>query len=370
MSPDSGSPRRRRPRLSERTRRKKRGWVDWLPLVSLVALVAAALFVVVVAYNWVVPSGKQVAVPSFIGMPFDEAQSLAGASHVGLRVVAHREDFHAPKDVIIGQLPSAQEKVREGRVIDVILSDGVPLVSTPNLSNLSLRDAEVALGNAHLRLGTVTESINLKVVAGRVLEQHPDPFTSLAAGTSVDVTVAKGRPPMYAPSFIGMSIDFAKQAAGDAKITLGTITQMPMSPGAKAKGTVVGQDPDAGAQLAPGQVIALQVSGGAPATPAPSPQQTPLAMTASPSPSPSPSPSASALLPSPMASRTMRISVALPQSDVAQPVRVVLQDATGSRTIFNQITSGGVTLSFDVTVVGQGTIETYVNDKLVSSTPL
>ncbi len=368
MSNGGGRTRRRRPRPSEANARRGRSWVDYLPLISLVALVVAIGVVVVAAYSWLTPAGRPITVPPFIGMPFDEARSLSASAHVGLRVVAHRVDFHAPKDVIIGQLPSAGEKVREGRVIDVILSDGVAMVKAPNLSNLSLRDAKVALGNAHLSLGTVKETTNLGVVAGVVLGQHPDPFTSLPAGSTVDVTVARGHPQMYAPSFVGMSLDFAKKAAGDANVALGSITDMPITPGAKPKGTVVAQDPVAGQQLTPGQKISLQISGGAPATPTPSPLATLLPLAGSPAPSPSPAPSA--LLASPGASRNMRISVALPQSNVAQPVRVVLEDATGSRTIFDQTTNGGITLSFDVTVVGQGTIETYVNNKLVSSTPL
>jgi hypothetical protein len=66
----------------------------------------------------------------------------------------------------------------------------------------------------------------------------------------------------------------------------------------------------------------------------------------------------------------MRVSVALPRSDVAKLVRVVLQDATGSKTLFEQNTTGGITLTFDLTVVGDGTIETYVSGKLVTTTPL
>jgi len=370
VSEGSGRQRRRRPRPSESGRRNRRSFLDYLPLASLLALVVVVIVVAIAAYDWLVPSGRLISVPPFIGMSFAKAQDLAASSHVGLRVVAHRVDLHAPKQTIIGQLPSAGEKVREGRVIDVILSDGVPMVTTPNLSNLSIRDAQVALGNAHLRLGKVAQSQNLHVVAGIVLEQHPDPFSSVPAGTAVDVTVASGHPQMYAPSFIGMSLDFAKKAAKDAQIALGGITDMPISPGAKPKGTIVAQDPVAGQALTPGQKISLQVSGGAPPTPTPSPTASPQLLSPSPSASPTPTPTPTPVLPSPGGSRVMRISVALPQSAVAQPVRVVLEDATGSKTIFDQTTTGGVTLSFDVTVVGQGTIETYVNDKLVSSTPL
>ena len=336
-----------------------------MPLAALAAFVIAIAVVGIVAAIWLAPAGKPVTVPPFIGMPFDQAESLASSAHVGVRVVAHRTDFHSPKDVVIGQLPSAGEKVREGRVIDVILSDGVPMVGVPNLSNMSLRDAKLALSNAHLALGGVTETQNLDVVAGQVLEQHPDPFTQLPAGGSVDVTVAKGRPQMYAPNFSGMSFASAKKAAADAHIALGDVTIMPLGASAKPKGIVVGQDPVPGTAMTPKQKVTLQVSAGGPETPSPSPLPA-----ASETVQPSPSPSPSALLPSPGAQRAMRVSVALPKSDVAKPVRVVLQDATGSKTLFEQTTTGGITLTFDLTVVGEGTIETYVDGKLVTSTPL
>ena len=367
----SDDPRRpRRPRPPERSRKTSRRIIDYLPLAALATFVIAVAVVAIMASIWLAPAGKPVPIPSFMGMPFAHAESLASSAHLGIRIVAHRTDFHAPKDVIIGQLPSAGEKVREGRVVDVILSDGVPVVSVPNLSNLSLRDAKLALGNAHLTLGKVTESQNVDVIAGQVLEQHPDPFTQLPAGGAVDVTVAKGRPQMYAPNFIGMSLDFAKKAAVDAHVVIGSVTEMPIREGAKPKGTIVAQDPVPGFAMTPKQKMSLQVSGGGPQTPTPSPSPSPLQSEEAAQTSPSPSPSPSPLLASPGATRTMRISVALPRSDVAKPVRIVLQDATGSKTIFEQTTTGGVTLSFDLTVVGGGTIETYVDGKLVTTTSL
>ncbi|HXN08288.1 MAG TPA: PASTA domain-containing protein [Candidatus Acidoferrales bacterium] len=370
MSDDPRRPRRRRPRPSDAPRRPSRHLIDYLPIAALATFVVAVAVVAIMASIWLAPAGKPVPVPSFMGMTFDRANAQASSAHLGLRVVARRTDFRAPKNAVIGQLPSAGEKVREGRVVDVILSDGVPMVSVPNLSNLSLRDAKLALGNAHLTLGNVTESQNVGVIAGQVLEQHPDPFTQLPAGRAVDVTVAKGRPQMYAPNFVGMSLDFAKKAATDAHVVIGGVTLMPIREGARPKGTIVAQDPVPGFAMTPKQKISLQASGGGPQTPTPSPSPSPLASEEAAQSSPSPSPSPSPVLASPGAPRTMRISVALPRSDVAKPVRIVLQDATGSKTLFEQTTTGGVTLSFDLTVVGGGTIETYVDGKLVTTTPL
>jgi len=62
--------------------------------------------------------------------------------------------------------------------------------------------------------------------------------------------------------------------------------------------------------------------------------------------------------------------VVLPRSASQQQIRVLLQDSTGSRTLYQQSTAGGITLTFTINVVGAGTIETYAGDTLLSATPL
>lgn len=368
MSDEPGPPRRRRPRAyGTGGGRRPRHWTDYLPITAAILFLLACAVVLVGIANWLAPAGAPVAVPRFIGMSLEHATAQADQAQLRLHIIARRPDYHARKDVIVGQLPEAGEHVRSGRSIDIIVSDGIPIVKTPNLSNMSLRDAQLSLENAHLELGEVQEQTNPDVIAGQVLEQHPDPFAGIQAGSKVNVVVGKGRALLYTPNFSGLSIDFVKQAAHEANIQLGDLRYLPIALGAKPKGTVVAQEPPPGQILNPKQKVALQISGGAPATPTPSP---------SPSESPSPletlAPEATPTiaLPSPVAPRLMRVSVALPASATPQPVRVVLQDATGSRTLYNHTTAGGITLSFDVTVSGAATIETYASDRLISTTPL
>lgn len=364
---DGPPPPRRRPRPYQTAgagtgSRRARHWIDYLPLVSLIIFLMAVGGALIALSAWLSPAGKPVTVPAFIGVPYDTAAAQADSAGLRLHVIARRPDFHAAKDLVVGQLPAAGEKVRSGRSIDLIVSAGIPMVKTPNLANLSLRDAQLALEDARLELGSVQPQSNGDVTAGQVLEQHPDPFVEVQAGTKVNVVVAKGRPLTYTPSFIGLSIEFAKQAAKDAHFQLAAARYLPITLGAKPKGIVVDQDPPPGQILLPKQRVALQVSGGAPPTPTPSPS--PLPLQASPEPSPTEA------LPSPAGQRFLRVSVALPQSDKPQPVRVVLQDASGSRTLYSETTTGGITLSFDITVTGAATIETYVGDALISTTPL
>ncbi|HET9343513.1 MAG TPA: PASTA domain-containing protein [Candidatus Eremiobacteraceae bacterium] len=340
-----------------------------LPGLGLLAVIAL-IWIAAQAMRMLSPAGASVSVPSFIGIRYASAQTVAAKSHLSLHVVARKPDYHAPKDDVVGQLPAAGEHVREGRVIDVVLSDGEPLARVPNVANMSVRDATVALENAHLDVGSVGSQYDAGVPEATVLSQQPEALSQVTAGTKVDLVIAKGQPVAYAPNFVGMPISNAPAAAKEANVKLEPAVLLPIAPSAPPKGIIVAQDPPAGQQMRPNETITLQVSGGALPTPIPSPGLFPSPGASQPGqtsptvgsqpPSPAPSPTA----------RGLRVSVALPESPTPVRTRVVIVDATGSRTLFDQNTRGGTTISFDITVTGTATLQTYVGDQLVNSTPL
>ena len=370
----------RAPRRRRREPARPRGaplrlrWQALLLPAGLALAFVAVVYVVGQVYRLWSPAGDIVVVPSFVGAQYADAQSVAANAHLGVHIVARKPDYHARKDQVVGQLPAAGEHVREGRVVDVVVSDGAPYAKVPNLANMSVRDATVALENARLDAGAVTSQADEDVAEGTVLSQRPDAFSSVPAGTKVDLVVAKGRPIVYAPNFVGLSLAEAVAAAKDARIVLASPVPLPIAPSAPPKGVIVTQDPPPGQQLGLHDRIVLQVSGGEPPTPEPLPTMPPAvtgagAATASPSvPGASAAPSATAGgTPAP---RGMRVSVALPQSQDIVRIRVVLLDANGSHTLYDQQTRGGITLSFDLSVAGAGTLQTFVGDSLVNSTPL
>jgi eukaryotic-like serine/threonine-protein kinase len=347
-----------------------------LPVAALVAA-AAVCWLAYIAVKLFAPAGAIVTVPTLVGLSYGDAQSAAKRAGVGITIVARKPDFHAPLGQVLGQLPAAGEHVRQGRVVDVVVSQGKPTTKIPNVANLSVREATVALENAKLALGTVTQRLDSAVSEGTVLDQEPEAFGEVPAGTAVSLVVATGRPIAYAPNFVGLTLAEAVGAAKQAGVSLVMpATTLAIAPGAPPKGVIAAQDPAAGAQLSPNERIALEVSGGAlptmPPSPTALPPASPVPSTQSQSPvaSPAPSVSPSPLLASPGAVRGMRVSVALPSSPSPIRIRVILLDATGQRTLYDQQTRGGFTLTFDLKVTGAGTLQTYVGDQLVNSTPL
>jgi beta-lactam-binding protein with PASTA domain len=354
-------------------KKKKTGEHAYALIASLAILAVVVAVVLTIAYRILLPSGNPVPLPDFSNLPYETAQRLADSAHVGLRVVAHHSDERMAKGYIIGQFPAAGEHVREGRVVDVIVSDGPMVATVPDLTDMSVRDAQVALGNARLELGSVTVEKSQKVPQGRVMRQQPDAGSQVATTSKVDITVAKGKPVAYVPNFIGLSLTFSQSAAKQANVSLGPPMLMPITKGAKPKGTVVAQDPLPGQPLLSTDKVILQVSGGPPATPTPfptvPPTETPQSATAAPE-SPTPASGAASTPTAAPVARSLRIAVQLPASKTPKRERVALVDATGSRDLYDQMTAGGFTLSFDVTVTGAGTVQTYVDGALTTSTSL
>ena len=262
--------------------------------IAVAILAVVVLIVASVAYRILSPSGSPVELPNFASLPLDVAQRLAATSRVSLRVIAHHPDDRVAKDYVIGQFPAPGEHVRQGRVVDVIVSDGPVVGIVPDLGGMSVRDAQVALGNVRLALGTVTVENSNTVAEGRIIRQQPEQGAQVPAASKIDVTVAKGKPVAYVPNFIGLSLGFSQSAAKQAGVGLAPPVWLPIAPNAKPRGVVVGQDPLPGQPLVSTDKVTLQVSAGPPATPTPFP-------TVPPTPAPTPAP-ATAQPPTPGAS--------------------------------------------------------------------
>ena len=346
--------------------------------LALVALVVMIIVVSVSAYRLLSPSGDVVVLPDFAGQNVDSAQASAVRFGVSLRVVAHHNDEKIPKDAILGQFPAPGEHVRQGRIVDVIVSDGPTVSAVPDVTGLSVRDAQIALANARLDLGKVRVSTATLSSLDASCRKPRSLRRTCRRAPRWTSSVAQGRPQEYVPNFIGLSLPFSEVAAKQTGVSLGPPLWLPIAKNAKPRGIVVAQDPLPGQPLNVAEKIILHVSGGPPPTPTPLP-------TLPPSPTPFPTEAASAApesappsagpsnAPSPSAApaaRSIRVQVALPSLPSPKRVRVVLVDASGSRDLYDQTTKGGFTLQLDITLTGAGTVQTYVEGVLTNTNQL
>ena len=131
-----------------------------------------------------------VAVPALVGL--SEAQATATLTTAGLeaRVVEAASATVAEGDVIT-QDPAAGLTIAVGSTVAVTISTGPAPVAVPNVTGQTLQAATLALQQAGLTLGTVSQQESASVPSGQVISQSPA-SGEVAPRTAVDLVVSQG----------------------------------------------------------------------------------------------------------------------------------------------------------------------------------
>ncbi len=134
----------------------------------------------------------QIFVPDVRGQsPFDAIQTLIGQ---GFRVAERREpSADVPEGEIIDTDPAHGFPVSAGLEVFIIISDGPPLVTIPDVQGLLFDTARLAIEREGLTIGSVTfEPVEPgSTDVGRILAQTPPPDLEVATETAVDVVVGE-----------------------------------------------------------------------------------------------------------------------------------------------------------------------------------
>ncbi len=134
----------------------------------------------------------QIFVPDVRGQsPFDAIQTLIGQ---GFRVAERREpSVDIPEGEIIDTDPPHGFPVSAGLEVFIIISDGPPLVTIPDVQGLLFDTGRLAIEREGLTIGSVTfEPVEPgSTDVGRILAQTPPPDLEVATETPVDVVVGE-----------------------------------------------------------------------------------------------------------------------------------------------------------------------------------
>ncbi len=167
-----------------------------LALVVPLALLAAGLSAYLVV-TLTAPGGEQeVTVPDLKGM--EAAAALEAASRQGLAVAvaALAYDPAVPARSVVSQAPEAGRTTRRNRIVRVTLSRGARDLSVPSLAGMSVRRAELTLGQMGLSTGTVAQVHSREMPEGEVLAQTPPAGSFLSRGETVDLLLSAGEAPL------------------------------------------------------------------------------------------------------------------------------------------------------------------------------
>ena len=130
----------------------------------------------------------------------------------------------------------------------------------PNVTGQTLEQAEATLEQAGYTVGTTTEVYDDTVPSGSVVSTDPAAGTPAEAGTTVNLTVSKGKDQVQVPDLSGMTADQAKAAL--QKVGLTAVQGDSKHSSSVAEGKVCDQDPASGTAVDTNSTVTFYLSSG------------------------------------------------------------------------------------------------------------
>ena len=131
-------------------------------------------------------------VPDVVGMTQSAAQAEIEAADLVVGTITEEAHDTVPEGEVISQTPEAGAEVEPGTTIELVVSLGKAPVTVPDLSGMSIEEAESALEEEGLVLGDIDEVHSEDIPEGAILSQEPQSGTEVAADSTVDVVVSLG----------------------------------------------------------------------------------------------------------------------------------------------------------------------------------
>ena len=326
-------------------------------LVGLAAAMAAGWQALQVYVNV-----GEVTLPDLRGRSFTEAQAVVADLRLHLVVAGRQYHDRYPAGTVVDQDPPPGRRVREGRWVSVVLSQGTERVVVPDVTRKLLPEATLLLEQSRLRVGSVREDFDDQVPRGTVVMQQPAPGSEVTRGAAVDLVVSKGPELVTVPQLVGLTLEQARAELHRLGLSLeqvGYVARADVPPD-----VVVEQAPPAGSRVRRtqrlGVVVAVRLREEAtprplispPAQPAPSPAHT------SPRVQTTTEPVSGSV-------RRVRLEVTLPPGDEEEEVRVVVIDNRGVRVVYRQVHPPGDRVVQTVEVEGYAIVQVYFGTRLV-----
>lgn len=241
------------------------GWRLWVtsPRHLVVTIAGAVMFGLLLGYLvavlFVFPPHNVAAdlrrVPDLVGRPVEEARRRTEREDLALEealAIHHAQ----PLGTVVAQEPLAGQMARPGSALRVTTSLGPPERPVPDVVGLSREQAEIIL----LQAGFEVEVTRLDASAdvGQVVGVRPAPGTPVVLPGTVRLLVSAGASSVQIPDLAMQSVAEAEATLRRLGLRLGEVLEDSAS--LAAPGTVLGQSPVAGEQVARGARVSVTVA--------------------------------------------------------------------------------------------------------------
>ena len=197
-------------------------------------ILTGGFFVVILLMNfvvmpWYVRHDTLVKVPSVTGLNFEEAKLKLDEAGLEGTQGDIRYDPSKPIGTVLDQIPPADQVVKDGRRIYLIISGGEQLYDVPNLIGRSLREGKFMLSQRNLLSQEVEYKASVQYPAGIILGQLETAGSKVKKGTMIGLIVSTGMESgdIKVPDVTGKNIEEAKKLLIASKLTIGKINYQP-----------------------------------------------------------------------------------------------------------------------------------------------
>jgi serine/threonine-protein kinase len=212
--------------------------------------------VVTITYN---PAKQLQTVPPIQGLSVESATQLLAPLGLQLVIFEVRNDPLVPLNQIITQDPLANEQVRSGSQISVVVSGGTGGSNIPNIEGQVSSAAEQLLKSSPYNfVVTITAEPSATVEKGRAIRTDPAIGTPLPAGSPIALIVSSGSPTVVVPDVTGKTEGEAQTAINAAGL-ITDIKYQNVPAGDVNDGRVISQSREAQSAVAPGTKVTLVI---------------------------------------------------------------------------------------------------------------
>lgn len=213
---------------------------------------------------------EKIIVPDLIGRNIDEVMADPDITdNFTVKEATERQESDRPVGEILEQDPDGdgKKKATKGTIITVTVSSGGENVKDTykviDFTGKTLDYVQAALASHDIKC-EVVEEYSDDVEEGKVIRTDPEAGTELEKGATLTVYISKGKQKddnenVSVPGLLGMTKDQAEKALTEKGLSIGSVNEVESTAEA---GSVVWQSQDAGAEVAKGTVVNIQISKG------------------------------------------------------------------------------------------------------------
>jgi serine/threonine-protein kinase len=152
-------------------------------------------------------TGTKIVVSNVVGKTYEEALAILDEQDLLVARVLQVSST-IPAGTVISTDPPAGQEVGAKTTITVLVSSGQELALMPNLVGMTEQDAILAITNAKLVLGTITQSDSPTVAKNLVMSSDPAANQQITAGTTVNIVISTGS--VLVPNIVNLEISDAR----------------------------------------------------------------------------------------------------------------------------------------------------------------